>query len=144
VFPAHILTDKKTELKYLEKSSDAPILLVLKIPLRCTVNRRLLPFLFLFAKSQKDLRFEMKDNSAFSLLTTDLRMSATLTGSVEEETSVPVLSPSNIDSRSSLNLTEEGIVFLRINSISIGLVHLLNSEVKINDLGFHSLKTIAV
>jgi len=54
-------------------------------------------------------------------------MSATLVGSAEEEKSVPVLAPSNIDSSSSLNLTEEGMVFLRVNSMSIGLIYLLSS-----------------
>lgn len=64
---------------------------------------------------------------ALSPSTMDLRMSATLTGSAEEATSVLVLAPF---SRSSLNLTEDGMVFLRINSMSIGLGHLLSSEVK--------------
>lgn len=56
--------------------------------------------------------------------TTDLKMSATLIGLAKEETSVLVLTSSNIDSRSSLNLIEDGMVFLRINSMSIDLVHL--------------------
>lgn len=53
VFLVQMLVDKKTELKCLVKSSDAPTLLILKTPLRLTVDGRLLPLLFLPTKSKK-------------------------------------------------------------------------------------------
>jgi len=64
-FTVHMLIDEKTELKCLEKSSDASTLSVQETPLRFTVDGRLFTFLFLRTKSQKDLGFEMKDDSAF-------------------------------------------------------------------------------
>jgi len=60
-----MLVDEKTELKCLEKNSDASTLSVQETPLRFTVDGRLFPFLFLRTKFQKDLEFEMKDDSAF-------------------------------------------------------------------------------
>lgn len=57
---------------------------------------------------------------------TNLRVCATFTGKLVKIKSVPEIISSNVDCKSLLSITVDGVMYLRINSISICFIHFVS------------------